>query len=76
VIPARRKAHAALVVDVGEAIAWCEYGTPEEMPTIHHRKRYEAECDALPDYRLTRIFVDRRYRRRGIAELGPVTESA
>ena len=62
------KAHAALVVDGDEAIAWCEYGTPEELPTIHHRKQYEAECDALPDYRLTCIFVDRRYRRRGLAE--------
>jgi GNAT superfamily N-acetyltransferase len=63
------KAHAALVVDGDEAIAWCEYGTPEELPTIHHRKQYEAECDILPDYRLTCIFVDRRYRRRGLAEV-------
>jgi hypothetical protein len=39
------------VVDGDEAIAWCEYGTPEELPTIHHRKQYEAECDVLPDYR-------------------------
>jgi GNAT superfamily N-acetyltransferase len=57
------------VVDGDEAIAWCEYGTPEELPTIHHRKQYEAECDVLPDYRLTCIFVDRRYRRRGLAEV-------
>ena len=63
------KAHAALVVDGDEAIAWCEYGTPEELPTIQHRKQYEAECDVLPDYRLTCIFVDRRYRRRGLAEV-------
>jgi GNAT superfamily N-acetyltransferase len=39
------------------------------QPTIHHRKQYEAECDVLPDYRLTCIFVDRRYRRRGLAEV-------
>ncbi len=63
------RAHAALVVHSDEAIAWCEYGTPEELPTIHHRKQYEAECDVLPDYRLTCIFVDRRYRRRGLAEV-------
>jgi GNAT superfamily N-acetyltransferase len=63
------KAHAALVVDGDEAVAWCECGTPEELPTIHHRKQYEAECDVLPDYRLTCIFVDRRYRRRGLAEV-------
>ena len=62
-------AHAALVVDGDEAVAWCEYGTPQELPTIHHRKQYEAELDVLPDYRLTCIFVDRRYRRRGLAEV-------
>jgi GNAT superfamily N-acetyltransferase len=63
------RAHAALVVDGDEAVAWCEYGTPEELPTIHHRKQYEAALDLLPDYRLTCIFVDRRYRRRGLAEV-------
>ena len=61
------RAHAALVVDGEEAVAWCEYGTPEELPTIHHRKQYEAEADLLPDYRLTCILVDRRYRRRGLS---------
>ena len=55
-IPIRRtRRAAALVVDGDEAIAWCEYGTPEELPTIHHRKQYEAELDVLPDYRLTCI---------------------
>lgn len=63
------RAHAALVVAGEEAVAWCEYGTPEELPTIHHRKQYEAELDVLPDYRLTCIFVDRRYRRRGLVEV-------
>ena len=63
------RAHAALVVHDHEAVAWCEYGTPDELPTIHHRKQYESECDVLPDYRLTCIFVDRRYRRRGLAEV-------
>lgn len=31
-------AHAALVYDGDLAIAWAEYGTPEELPNIHHRK--------------------------------------
>ena len=60
-------AHAALVFDDDEAVAWCEYGTPEELPRIYHRKQYEAELDILPDYRLTCFFVDRRYRRKGVA---------
>jgi GNAT superfamily N-acetyltransferase len=56
----------ALVVDGDEAVAWCEYGTPDELPNIHHRRQYDAELDVLPDYRLTCIFVDRHYRRRGL----------
>ena len=61
------KAHAALVFDGDVAVAWCEYGTSEELPNIYHRKEYEAELDRLPDYRITCFFVDRRYRRKGIA---------
>jgi hypothetical protein len=29
------RAHAALVFDGDEAVAWCQYGTPEELPNIH-----------------------------------------
>jgi GNAT superfamily N-acetyltransferase len=56
----------ALVFDGGEAVAWCQYGTPEELPNIHHRKEYEAALDKPPDYRITCIFVDRKYRRKGV----------
>jgi hypothetical protein len=59
------RAHAALVFDGEVAVAWCEYGTPEELPNIYHRKEYEAGLDKAPDYRLTCFFVDRNYRRRG-----------
>ena len=61
------RAHAALVFDGEVAVAWCEYGTPEELPNIYHRKEYEAGLDVAPDYRLTCFFVDRDYRRRGVA---------
>ena len=61
------RAHAALVYDGDEAVAWCEYGSPEELPNIYHRKQYEEELDELPDYRITCIFVDKRYRRRGLS---------
>ena len=50
-------------------MAWCEFGTPEELPNIHHRKQYEAAVDVLPDYRLTCIFIDKAYRRKGISAL-------
>lgn len=67
-------AHAALVVRDGEdgpeAIAWAEYGTPADLPTIHHRKQYladlEAEGEVEPDYRITCIFVDKRFRGHGL----------
>jgi GNAT superfamily N-acetyltransferase len=63
------KAHAALVFDGDVAIAWCEYGTPQELPNINHRKEYEAALDRLPDFRITCFFVDRRYRRKGVAAI-------
>lgn len=43
-----------------EAIAWAEYATPDELPTIHHRKQYLAEADLTPAYRITCLFVDKR----------------
>ncbi|MEJ7704945.1 MAG: hypothetical protein WKF47_15420 [Geodermatophilaceae bacterium] len=61
------RAHAALVFDGDEALAWCEYGTPEELPHIYHRKEHEAGLDRLPDYRLTCFFVDKKYRSKGMA---------
>ena len=62
-------AHAALVFDGDRAVAWCEYGTPEQLPNVQHTKQYLAELDILPDYRITCFFVDRDYRRRGIARV-------
>ncbi|HEY2552760.1 MAG TPA: GNAT family N-acetyltransferase [Streptosporangiaceae bacterium] len=61
------RAHAALVFDGDVAVGWCQYGTPEELPGIHHRKEYLAGATRLPDYRLTCFFVDRKYRRKGVA---------
>lgn len=63
------KAHAALVIVGDEAIAWASYGTPDELPHIQHRKQYLAEADLLPDFRVTCIFVDRRYRGQGYAKV-------
>ena len=63
------RAHAALVFDGDQAVAWCEYGTPEELPNIHHRKDYESAGDPPPDYRLTCIFIDRDYRRKGLTSI-------
>ncbi len=34
------RAHAALVYDGDDAVAWCQYGSPQELPNIYHRKQY------------------------------------
>ena len=62
------KAHAALVFDGDVAVAWCQYGSPDELPNIYHLKEYNARrTEKAPDYRLTCFFVDRNYRRKGVA---------
>ncbi len=61
------RAHAALVFDGEVAVGWCEYGPPEELPNINHRKQYEAGMDEPPDYRITCFFIDKRYRRQGVS---------
>jgi GNAT superfamily N-acetyltransferase len=62
------KAHAALVFDGDDAVAWCQFGSPDELPRIYHRKEYDAtQTQEPPDYRVTCFFVDRDYRRKGVA---------
>ena len=62
-------AHAALVFNGDVAVAWCQYGTVEELPNIHHRTEWERTVEVIPDYRITCLFVDRDYRRSGVAAL-------
>lgn len=66
---AEGRAHAALVLDGEEAVAWCQFGSPQELPNIYHRKEYDETTLRPPDYRVTCIFVDKRYRRRGLSAL-------
>ena len=60
-------AHAALVYDGDRAVAWAQYGSPEELPSIHHRKEYLATTERLPDFRVTCIQVERGRRGEGLA---------
>ena len=62
-------AHAALVYDGDRAVAWAEYGSPEELPAIQHRKEYLATAERLPDYRITCILVEGGLRGRGLAAI-------
>ena len=63
-----RHAHAALVFDEeGLAQGWCQYGSPQELPNIKHRRKYEQDAPPLPDWRITCFWVDKKHRGRGIA---------
>ena len=62
------KSHAALVYDGETPVGWCQYGTPEELPNIYHKKEIEADGYNVPDWRITCIFVDKKYRRKGVAK--------
>lgn len=60
-------AHAALVLDGDDAIAWCQFGSPVELPNIYHRKQYDASETRPAPWRITCFFVDRDHRRSGVA---------
>lgn len=61
-------AHAALVLDeAGLAQGWCQYGSPDELPGIKHRRKYAESPPAVPDWRITCIYVDPKHRGQGIA---------
>jgi len=62
-------AHAALVYDGDLAVAWAEFGRPDELPNIHHRKQYDAETVTPPDYRITCINVAKSHRGKGLGRL-------
>ena len=63
------RAHAALVFDGDVAVAWAQYGTVDELQNIHHRKEWEQGVPRRPDFRITCLFVDRHYRRKGMASV-------
>jgi GNAT superfamily N-acetyltransferase len=63
------RAHASLVFADDVAVAWCEFGSCAELPNIYHRKQYEEEADLHPDYRITCLFIDKRYRRHGLSRI-------
>ncbi len=61
-------AHAALVFDEERCVqGWCQYGDPEELARVKHRRAYEQEPPPRPDWRIQCFFVDPRHRGQGIA---------
>jgi GNAT superfamily N-acetyltransferase len=62
------RAHAALVIDEeGKAQGWCQYGPPEELPAIKHKREYDKYAPKKPDWRITCLYVDKSHRRQGVA---------
>jgi GNAT superfamily N-acetyltransferase len=62
------RAHAALVYDGDCPVAWCQFGTPEELPHIYHKAEVERDGYQKPDWRITCFFVDTKYRRKGVGK--------
>jgi GNAT superfamily N-acetyltransferase len=48
-------------------VGWCQFGPAAELPRIKRKRAYEAGAVAAPDWRVTCFFVDKDYRRRGVA---------
>lgn len=65
----RGEAHAAMVFDGADAVGWCQYGSPAELPNIKSRAAYDEGLRELPDWRITCFFIDRERRGEGIANL-------
>jgi GNAT superfamily N-acetyltransferase len=63
------QAHAALVYDGSVAVGWCQFGPTKELPRIKNKRAYLDGLTDLPDWRITCFFVDREYRRRGVASV-------
>ena len=64
------RGHAALVLDAtGQAQGWAQYGSPQELPNIKHRRRYDQEPPPVPDWRIACVYVDRRHRGQGVARV-------
>lgn len=65
------RAHAALVFDDdGKAQGWCQYGSPDELSNIKHKRAYDKDAPPLPEWRITCIFVDRSHRNQGVCPCG------
>ena len=59
--------HAALVFDGDDCLGWCQYGSPEELPEIKSKRRYDAGLSSLPTWRITCFFTGKGLRGRGVA---------
>ncbi len=63
-------AHGVLVYAGPVVVGWCQFGRREDLPRVEHGRKYRAaraELGTPPRWRITCFFVDRPYRRAGVA---------
>lgn len=65
--------HGILVYSDGEPVGWCQYGHKEELQRIDAGRIYKhlvLNSGGKKLWRITCFWVDRKYRRRGVASAG------
>jgi GNAT superfamily N-acetyltransferase len=67
------RSHGILVYSGNQAVGWCQYGPKEELPRIDSG-RYYSKLNMSDDpgrqlWRLTCFFVDRDFRKKGVASV-------
>lgn len=68
----RGHAHGILVYQDGTPIGWCQFGRREELPRVERGRKYRSMASTLgspPTWRITCFFVDRPFRRSGVARV-------
>lgn len=66
----RGHAHGILVYRGGQPVGWCQFGRRDDLPRIERGRKYKSLADSLgsaPGWRITCFFVDRPFRRSGVA---------
>ena len=68
----RGRAHGILVYRDGNPIGWCQFGRREDLPRVERGRKYKSMANHLgppPNWRITCFFVDRPFRRSGVARV-------
>ncbi len=66
------RSHGILLYDRGNPIGWCAYGLKQEFPRIDNGRNYKRlDIEKNPEklWRITCFFVDRNYRKKGVARV-------
>jgi len=66
------ESHGILVYSGDQPVGWCQFGPQEELPRIDAGRNYrklKLAADGGRWWRITCFFVDRDFRRRGVADL-------